>query len=219
MIKCIIPSAGYGTRMNCKLNESKELMIDPVTGKYLIDYSLDLCYKYNIEPIVISRIEKEDLNSYLRSKEVEHIVLKKPGKEWAETVLKSQGLWAEKNILLLPDTRFTPESRFDDIKYQIDHGSKLVLGVHEVPEMSQNKWGIVASNGIYEKPNIKLDQYRGLGTTAWGIIAFRKEIGYNLFSRLSENHQFLWKDDLVNPAIFRLDSFVDITRTGKLEKY
>ena len=98
MVKAIIPCAGFGTRMAMQPNQSKEMLTDPVTGKYLIDYSLDLCYKYKIKPVVISRLEKEDLNSYLRSKNVTHISLKEAGKEWAQTVLKSQGLWAKRTF-------------------------------------------------------------------------------------------------------------------------
>lgn len=215
-LKGIIPAAGYGKRMNMQPDQAKEMLIDPVTGKYLIDYHLDLCYKYNIEPVVISRIEKSEFNSYLRSKKIEHIVLKEPGKEWADTVLKSQGLWGEKNLLLLPDTRFEPEI---SIKRIVDsmHEYKLVAGVHDVPGLECDKWGIISREAIREKPyviNPGVKHYM----KAWGILGFNREVGQGLFSSQVKGGLFKLSPE-IEPTFVHLDKFVDITRSGKLEKY
>lgn len=213
IIKAIIPCAGFGTRMGMKSHEAKEMLIDPITGKYLIDYSLDLCYKYKIEPIVISRIEKEELNKYLRDKQVEHIVLKTPGKEWAETVLKSQGLWGDKNILLLPDTRFEPHNIIPKIIHDLtsNHTSAgdLIVAVHEINPDDCNKWGTITGSTIYEKCYIKTN-------LAWGIIGWKNGIGSYLFLALYPESYY----DLYDSIIYhKLDSFRDITRTGQLERY
>lgn len=209
--KGIIPAAGYGTRMYMETNQSKEMLIDPVTGKYLIDYSLDLCYKYYIEPVVISRIEKEDLNSYLRSKNVEHIVLKSPGNEWADTVLKSQGLWGDKNILLLPDTRFEPEYVVRDMLDEIGWSdSGVVAAVHKIDPKESDKWGTVTGTGIHEKNS-------NHQMVAWGLLGWRKQaLGLSLFSEMYPGGSwFAWN----GISKLQLTSFKDITRTGKLEKY
>ncbi len=209
MIKAIIPCAGYGTRMNMPADKSKEMLTDPVTGKYLIDYSLDLCYSNNIEPVVISRIEKEDLNSYLRSKNVEHIVLKTPGKEWAETVLKSQGLWGDKNILVLPDTRWTNDNAFERIVKVISYPEQsLVIGYHVIGLDESIKWGTITDTHIHEKVDTKSPK-------AWGILAFDKNYGKYLFADLKPggNSIFLSQYSIL------LKDFKDITRSGTLEKY
>lgn len=209
----IIPCAGYGTRMNMPINKSKEMLEDLVTGKYLIDYSLDLCYKYNIDPVVISRLEKEDLNAYLRSKEIAHIVLKTPGKEWAETVLKSQGLWGDKNILLLPDVRFKEESIIPEMIKGLDIYTPLAIATHKIDVNDSEKWGTVDYNCIHEKQPSALDK-------AWGILGWRNFIGEKLFKSLTPQGTYMWNYNFEgNPLFYNLDKFVDITRSGKLEKY
>lgn len=209
MIKAIIPAAGYGTRMNMPIDKSKEMLIDPVTSKYLIDYSLDICYSNKIEPIVISRIEKEDLNSYLRSKGVEHIVLKTPGKEWAETVMKSQGLWEYKNILILPDTRFESVDCISQIIKDLDK-HPISIATHKIDPKDADKWGTIVKDNIEEKKANGSDK-------AWGLIGFTKNAGDMLFNQLiATKTASLW---YLEPVTTELTKFVDITRSGKLEKY
>jgi dTDP-glucose pyrophosphorylase len=216
MVKAIIPCAGYGTRMGMKLNESKETLIDPVTHKYLIDYSLDLCHKYKIEPIVISRLEKEDLNGYLRDKEVEHIVLKTPGKEWAETVLKSRGLWGDKNILILPDTRFDEKAipRMLDLLHEYD----LVAAIHEIPAMDCDKWGIINRKEIWEKPAV-INKNIKAHMKAWGLLGFTPKVGEFIFPSLNKGNWVELERMAIAPSFVHLDKFIDITRSGTLEKY
>lgn len=217
MVKAIIPCAGYGTRMGMEPHQSKELLEDPNDrDMHLIDYSLNLCYKYNIDPIVITRSEKRDLIDYILNyqKQVELIVLNKPGKEWAETVLKSQGLWGDKNILLLPDTRFEPEI---SIKRIVDglNEYQLVAGVHEIPAMDCDKWGIISRTVLWEKPfvaNPKIKAYM----KAWGILGFSKTVGADLFANQNKGQAYNLP---VEPTFIHLDKFVDVSRSGKLEVY
>ena len=64
-VRVIIPAAGFGTRVSCAVDESKEMLPDPVNGRPLIAYSLDICFDLGINPIVITRPEKRDLISYI----------------------------------------------------------------------------------------------------------------------------------------------------------
>lgn len=209
--RAILPCAGFGSRMKMASHESKEMLEDPVTGKYLIDYHLDLCKKYDLEPIVITRLEKEKFNEYIKSKNVEHIVLSKPGIEWPDTVLKSQGLWSQKNILFLPDTRIKPESIIQQTIKELET-NLLCIVTHEIPEGEQDKWGIVTDKIIYEKPTES-----GLPNEAWGIIGFDKFIGEALFKGLSEIKYYEFNEK--STSIIKLETFKDITRSGKIENY
>src|SRR6266850_3092271 len=103
-MRAIIPCAGFGTRVGMKSNQSKELLPDS-NNKPLIQYSLDICRLYQIDPLVILREEKKDLQEYLKKEKVNYITIKPEG-EWYDTVLKSQGHWDENNVLMLPDTKF-----------------------------------------------------------------------------------------------------------------
>jgi UTP-glucose-1-phosphate uridylyltransferase len=213
-IKAIIPCAGFGTRIKMLSHESKEMLIDPNNpDKYLIDYSLDLCYKYNIDPVVITRPEKQDLINYLKTKECELIICK-PGKEWAETVLKSQGLWGDKNILLLPDTRFDVDA-LEKVIQLMHYNYKLVTAVHNISNTESDKWGTVTKDHIFEKwPRFSGNDEAKL--LAWGILGFDKNIGVELFNSL---YPCGFYKNNENIGMVYLDSFKDITRTGTLEKY
>lgn len=213
-VKAIIPCAGYGTRMQMQPNESKEMLTDPVTGKTLIDYSLDLCYKYNIRPILIVRSGKEDLLKYLlTSKDYGKfdLIVSEPGKEWAETVLKSQGLWGDKNILILPDTRWTDDNNaFERIVKTIQYPQQeLVIGYHVIAPENSVKWGAVVGSSIMEKV------HSDYAVRAWGILGFDSSIGRDLFQCLKPGGVYTNK----NSYGILLKDFKDITRSGQLEKY
>ena len=212
--KAIIPCAGYGTRMGLQPHQSKEMLTDPNDkSKYLIDYALDLCYSNNIDPIVISRQGKDELNDYLKPYKLDLIILKEPGKEWAETVLKSQGLWGDKNILILPDTRFQPETIIPDIIKSTNCYSSIVVGWHEIKPEDSHKWGTVNSYGIYEKQGTLFNK-------AWGILGFTKFSGQELFQSLKPEGTFQFHQiDECSPEFRKLNNFKDITRSGTLEKY
>src|SRR4051812_48128743 len=102
--RVLIPAAGFGKRMG--LPEAKEMLIGP-EGTPLIEWSLSFCNKNGLKPLVISRPEKNSLNDYLRRIGVDTLLIE-PSGEWPDTLLKSEELWAEKNLVLLPDTRFSP---------------------------------------------------------------------------------------------------------------
>lgn len=202
-IKCIIPCAGYGTRMGMAQNESKEMLLD-TTGKPVIQYSLDLCKLYDLEPLIITRKDKGDLIEYISDKANVHII--HPFGEWPNTILCSQGLWSENNIMLLPDTRFTPDSVIADMKYQLHMGCQSVIAIHDVEE--PNKWCVVEDYHLVEKSQTTKS------TKAMGIIGFKKSEGHNLFKTLNKRGEYY---RLLNTGFVKLETFKDITRTGKIE--
>ncbi len=193
----IIPCAGFGTRMGMLPSEAKEMLPDPSYGhKHIIDYSIDICNQYNLEPIFISRKEKKSLNDYLRSQGKTVLIIETKG-EWQNSVLMSKDYWHENNILLLPDTRFSPQNVINDIQKSLKLGNNACLGLHEVPDPPN--WGIIANYTIIEKPF-------GMGgpQNAWGLIGFKGSYGEELFSKMGTK--------LTNVGFTFLDYFVDITR-------
>jgi dTDP-glucose pyrophosphorylase len=205
--KALLPCAGYGTRMNMLPTHSKELLPDPNTGKPLIEYHLDICAQHDITPLVITRADKQDLISYLNSNGVDYITITPEG-EWPNTLLASYNHWDDKNFLLLPDTRFEGHNVIPLMKKNLELGAKTCFAVHEVADVS--KWGQVVNYSVIEKPKDTNPGY------AWGVAAFNKEEGQKWLEAMTiRNHPF----QLENSSFVFLDKFVDITRTGVLEKY
>lgn len=202
MTKCIIPCAGRGTRMGLKPHEAKELLPDPKTDKPLIEYSLELCKTYNLDPFVITNSEKKSFNKYLIKNEIPHLIVETTT-EWTDSVLQSKGYWNEHNILLLPDTRFSPESVLKDIEVSMLLGCKSVLALHKVPD--SHNWGIVKDYGLFEKPKF-LDATQEY--YAWGVLGFHIDVGQNLFRSMEYTH-------LNDTGFFFLKSFKDLTRDPK----
>lgn len=198
--KAIIPCAGYGTRLNMGPNESKEMLWDTRNAMYLIDYSLILCEKYDLDPLVITRSEKKDLIDYCTKDNVEVLIIEPEG-EWPSTILASKELWAEDNVLILPDTRFTPESILYGIKDALSMNNKAVIALHRVSDVS--KWGSIENYHITEKSK---DTYMG---HAWGLIGFKQDYGEELFTAMmTRDKPFKLKDT----GFLFLRSFDDITR-------
>lgn len=206
-MKCIIPAAGFGTRMSMAMDKSKEMLKDPgYKHQPIIQYSLDLCEAFNLEPVVITREEKKDLRQYLFDNQVETLVITPEG-EWNNTVLKSSPCWEENNILILPDTRFYSFKVIEDIQRGLMLGNNAVMALHEVIDPS--KWGMVEDYVLYEKSPTPL-AYLGK-QWAWGLIGFKDSYGQELFSQL----QYRSGLKLRNVGFTYLDKFEDITRNGK----
>jgi dTDP-glucose pyrophosphorylase len=203
MIKCIIPAAGYGTRMQMSPDQSKEMLIDN-TGKPVIQYVLDLCGIYNMTPLIITRSEKIDLIEYVKDKAEVQII--HPFGEWPNTILCSQGRWAENNIMILPDTRFSPTTVIADMKYQLRMGCQSVIAIHEIDEPS--KWCVVEDYHLVEKSQTTTSK------NAMGLIGFKRSEGNNLFKTLNKRGEYF---RLLNTGFVKLETFKDITRTGKIE--
>lgn len=199
-MKAIIPAAGFGTRMGMKPNESKELLLDSETNQPIIQYSLDLCSKYGLEPVVVTRAEKRDLIDYCDRQHVfTQIVV--PDGEWMNTVLMSSKFWDRDNILILPDTRFNPTDIILDMKNDIALGARSSIALHKVNDAEN--WCIVRSYTLIEKPkHYPGEQY------AFGLIAFTKAEGNAIFTELKDSKVAM----PYNSSFRYLDNFKDITR-------
>lgn len=199
MIKCILPCAGFGTRVNTPLDKSKEL--NHYNGKPLIEYSLDICKKYNLTPHIITRKEKIDLIAYCEAKNITVQILDKPGKEWAHTVLLSNNYWTENNILMFPDSIWKDEGQIEDMILNLQMGNPLALGVFNVED--QSLWSVINNYCICEKPNIK-----GPGI-AWGIVGFKKITGQYFFEVLKIKGIY---SELETVSFHLVNGFEDVTR-------
>lgn len=205
MIRVIIPCAGFGTRMNMEKDESKEMLYDKNIKGPVIQYSLDLCNQLKLTPLVVTRPEKLDLIKYCNNKQIDVLVIDPTG-EWPRTVLKSANLWTENNIMILPDTRFSPDTlALSKMRSRLQEGHNFSIAIHTVSDPS--KWCMIKRTEIVEKPSsYDSDQ-------AMGMIGFKKFHGHHLFHALDQKSPY----ELKNAAFVRLDSFKDITRTGKIE--
>lgn len=199
-MKCIIPAAGFGTRVEMKPNQSKEMLPDKDNyGKPLIQWSLDLCKLFKMEPIVITREDKKDLRQYLFDYQIKFIDIKVEG-EWNDSILKSKSYWSDNNLLLLPDTRFDRIKCIEDIENGLKLGNNAMMALHKVND--PEKWGIISNYTLYEKPHgIVGPQY------AWGLIGFKNHYGEMLFS-----NSFC---DLNDVGFTFLNKFEDLTRGSK----
>lgn len=206
MLRAIIPAAGYGTRMGMRPDQSKEMLTDPERpGQPIIQWCLDRCKEIRAEPLVVVRKEKKDLIQYLMDEGILFLVVE-PGKEWADTVLKTQSYWAEHNLLILPDTRWeiVPYTYSGFLPEMEDSPYDLVVYIHKVPDVS--KWGeIVSMNSVIaikEKPTDRLPGQ------AWGMLRFSKFIGEELFKSMASSKLYL----RAGVKTVNLEYFKDITR-------
>lgn len=205
--KYIVPCAGFGTRMNMKPNESKEMLIDPTTGHSLIDTVLRCAKVTGASVHVITRPEKTDLIEYLTPMENVTVQIIKPKGEWAATVLTSRQDWEDHNILILPDTTWSPLlTTLERMEQSLKLGCNSVVAIHKVQDAC--KWGAIGDYDITEKPTIDGEGY------AWGLIGFTPIEGVILFRGMLERDV---PCSLENSSFLFLDSFKDLTRTGKIE--
>lgn len=205
----IIPAAGFGKRVG--LSKSKELLYYKSEKFKIIEWSLRLCKKYEMLPVVISRKDKQDLNTFLSSYGSElKLCLVEASEEWTHSVCLSVDYWADKNILLLPDSRFAPVH----ILKKIDQSLRkfdLSFATFKVQDPAQ--WGIVLPRDleIAEKPSKITKQF-----LAWGLIGFKKQAGLSLFEdlRISSKDRIFKKIKTQNVDFIPLESYQDITRSA-----
>lgn len=202
-MKCIIPAAGYGSRMGMKPGQSKEMLKDPhhtnSNSKPIIAWALELCNIFKMEPLVITRKEKQDLRQYLFNENVKFMDIEVEG-EWYDSVLKSVDHWEEKNMLILPDTRFSSLKCIQNMQNSLELGNKSIWALHKVKD--PENWGIIKDYMMFEKPkNLQGEQW------AWGLMGFQKFEGEAIFSSMKRSHYYLEE-----AGFTFLDKFEDITR-------
>jgi dTDP-glucose pyrophosphorylase len=202
-MKALIPCAGFGTRMRMAPHQAKELLPDE-TGAPTIEWSLNICKENNIDPIIITRPEKEEFNKYLDKNNITYVF--DDGNSVGESLLKTQPYWDATNIVILPDTRFDYHKNFFlDTDKCMKAGNDYMFGLFEVSD--HHNWGIICNNVFFEKPKHKFTEYDY--AYAWGTIAFKKSKGeallnsYNLVSKPFE---------LKNAGYLFIDNFRDISR-------
>ena len=196
-LRTLIPCAGLGTRAKMKYNESKELLL--FEGIPLIEHALS----QSINPLVITRIEKEDLIEYCSNHGVDTLILDEPTKEWPETILKSESQWEEDNVILLPDTIFTPFKVVEGLGEDLRE-TNYAFAVHKVKDPT--KWGIISDDFLIEKPT----HLEGLQQEfwAWGLMGFKKDHGKLLLQCCLEKKPLKMYDY----SMLFLNTFKDVTR-------
>lgn len=204
--KLIIPAAGYGRRVGSP--EAKELLPSAVDGVPLIGFCLGLAKELDFGVHVITREDKKSLIDFLRAREIEAQIIG-PTAEWPATILASQNYWNEKNIVILPDTRFAPKNILENINLELDT-SDVVFATFKTENCST--WGTVRSVSpesfeIWEKP------FENNHRQAWGIFGFRKAVGQRLldvFLNSTLEKRPIQLD--LKYKVLDLESFVDLTR-------
>jgi dTDP-glucose pyrophosphorylase len=203
MYTALIPCAGFGTRMRMKPHEAKELLPDE-TGSPTIEWSLNICRKNNIKPVVVSRKEKNELNLYLEKNKIEYVL--DEGKSTGSSLLKTKKHWTEYNIVILPDTRFDyPSNFFNNFLRSMKLGNDCVFALFEVEDYFN--WGVICDNTFYEKP--KKIFTKNDFAMAWGVFGFTKKYGQTLLSKYNLSSEPL---RLKNPGYFFIENFRDISR-------
>jgi dTDP-glucose pyrophosphorylase len=201
--KAIIPCAGFGTRMRMLPHEAKELIPDE-NGNPTIDWSLNICKQYNIEPIVVTRPEKKEFNDFLNQKNITYVF--DEGKSVGTSVLQTKEYWGDYNIMLLPDTRFEYDDKFFiNIFKSMEVGNDSMFALFNVEDYGN--WGVICDNTFYEKPKRQFTSNDN--ALAWGVIGFRKEYGETLFNSYNLTSPPL---TLSNPGYLFIENFRDISR-------
>ena len=199
--KALIPCAGFGTRMRMLPHEAKELLLDD-QGNPTIEWCLNICNKYGIEPIIVTRPEKEEFNKYLDDRNIKYVF--DEGKAVGNSLLKTKEYWGDYNIVILPDTRFEyDEDFFINIFECMKLGNDSVFALFKVEDY--HNWGIISNNTFYEKPKCDFT------TTAyaWGVFGFTKSYGETLLNNYNLTSESL---SLTNPGYLFIKNFKDISR-------
>lgn len=196
-MRTLIPCAGFGTRLGLRPDQSKEMM--KYKGERLIDRWLDICPN----PLIITRAEKTDLIEHCRNRCVATQIIEPVG-EWMDTVLASKDLWAERNLLVLPDTDFEDRERvIRAVEMNLRASASLVVGTH--PVLDPKNWGVIRNEYFIEKPL----EYAFGPHKAWGILGFDREIGESLFQAMGVRSAYHLPEDI---SFIGLKDFKDLTR-------
>jgi dTDP-glucose pyrophosphorylase len=209
---CLIPAAGFGKRVGSPL--SKEMLVDPASGAPIVDWSIHLALKNNLQPVIITRKEKINLRIYIEEHWPEaKVFLIEASKEWPHSVGLSESLWGEVNLMLLPDTRFEPQFSAGQLIEDCRQGWDLSFATFQVEDFKT--WGVVDMQSrflrICEKPRDLMSNSEQFA--AWGLFAFRKSCGAELFrGLLKSNLSHKWTEFSFKAQFHQLEYFRDITR-------
>lgn len=217
-ISILFPCAGYGRRMGSP--PAKELLPHPRTGKPMIETAMEPFAGFR--RVIATRPDKKELIAWCALRNIETLLIPET-REWPDSVLASREVWSEKNLLVLPDTDYQPREIPFQLLESLDR-VEVAFATFNPPDL-QN-WGLIekSENGflISDKPcelrDCGIGKDDDLGTRAWGLIAFRKEIGVSLFSKISEaNRDKQWKTISEPCELHSLQDFSDMTRAPSLD--
>lgn len=209
----ILPAAGFGTRMGSP--ESKEMLFAEDESFPMIQHALDLLAEENCRIVLPTRKEKKSLIDFV-TKHSPHVIIQiiEKSKEWPDTILQTHPYWLDKNLLILPDTRWSPENEILKLPSLLDsHHFAFSTFTSSVPET----WGVFRDQpwAVCDKPPHSVLNENKSNTFCWGHIAFQKELGQPLFSNILKSHHSKSFESLPNSTsagFIRLDSFCDLTR-------
>jgi len=206
-IRCIIPCTTINSKSDNIKDESNEMVYDSFINGPMIDYSLSLCNKFNLDPIIITHKNKTDLIDYVKDK-TEILIVDNTVTDYFQSVLLSKGYWYNQNILLLPNIRFEPENALESLASF--GSSKVVLGVHTVE--NSTKYGAIKIKDeevfYANKPLTNETNF------AWGLISFKYDYGIELFNNMLDKnkwHKFHYETNFVF-----LNNFLDVNRTNRI---
>jgi len=219
----ILPCAGFGTRVGQP--EAKELLPRPVSaqlaGRPMIDLGLQLAASAGAVAHVITREEKKSLLNYLeiyeKSSSVQgapceiQVQLVSPTREWPETLLKSKPYWRKWNLVVLPDTDFSPLGVVKEMFSVLAAGHAPCVFATFAADNCKT-WGVVdAVSGQHcEKP-----VEWSATTRAWGLFGFHYDVGEMLLAQMLEStFDHKWRDLPKRTAYVPLADFCDLTRGG-----
>lgn len=210
-VTVIIPAAGFGKRVGSP--EAKELLPDS-SGRPLIDWVLSEIQARSWRAVVVTRPSKRSLIAHLKSWPCVDLMTVEQTREWPESVLVSAPYWSERNIVILPDTRFQPLTVLDQIAEDLKT-CNLSLGIFSPEHFAT--WGVVQVRKIgcqfCEKPKEESTLLRKQGAHAWGTIGFVLSIGKQLFDGLLQStSDHNWVELPVEARLHKLHQFIDLTR-------
>jgi hypothetical protein len=207
----LIPAAGYGRRVGSP--PAKELLPGS-DGEPMISRPLRLARERGWSSVVLTRPEKHTLVDYLARQAKQfadiQVELIAETSDWPQTLLQSKHRWRMCNIIYLPDTEFSPESRLDEMAAALANRASVVWAQHWVSNRST--WGCFESvdNDTFRLCEKPVDSDPG---TAWGIFGFRPQVGAILLTAQQlSNQDHAFRSLRFSHQEFTLDSFKDLTR-------
>lgn len=209
--KLLIPAAGFGKRLQA--DRSKELLILKEENEPMIEWSLKLAQAHDMQAVIISREDKNDLNEFLEKKKATYdleVMLIRSSIEWADSLLQAEELWSNSNIVLLPDTRFKPMSIIADLNNVLLQ-SPCAFATFRAESLKT--WGAIRYKDekyfIAEKPESTLST-----DLAWGLFGFNESYGKALLQTILKSTS----DFILLPEgdveTLPLEYFEDKTRNG-----
>jgi choline kinase len=209
--KLLVPAAGFGKRVGGP--KAKELLILKEEAKPLIEWTLALAKRSKMSAVIISRHDKVDLNEYLLTASKRYpieVCLITKSEEWPDSILQSEAHWTDRNIVVLPDTRFEPKDMAHQIHSVLE--KKNYVFATFIPEVLHT-WGVVrltdTESSIAEKPKVWTESDQ-----AWGLFGFQKAHGKKLLqAMLASKGEFR---SFTNQPVdcLPLTAFKDVGRQG-----